>query len=209
MNYIMTDLLLTGFTPFDRRTVNASWIAARLLEDRAQTLEIPVVWGKPLEILAPLCETDCPRTIIAMGEGREGWFDIETRARNVRDDRPDNEGTRPSGEPILAAGPPHIEASIDARRLQSALLAGGFPVRISADAGAFLCEEMLYSLELLRERHDRLETVAFIHLPPFGTRLHASGRPRYCDEALLADFTRVLLDAVAGASNPAENVHNA
>lgn len=205
----MNDFLVTGFTPFDGRSVNASWIAARSLAERTRTLEIPVLWGKPLGLLAPLCAADCPRAIIAMGEGREGWFDIETRARNTRDDRPDNDGARPSGEPVCAGGPTCVEASIDARRLRNVLLGAGFPVRVSTNAGAFLCEELLYSLELLRGRHEHLETVAFIHLPPFGSRLLVGNRERDCNESLLADFAGVLLDAVASASNSAENVHNA
>ena len=79
----MTDILVTGFAPFDGRSVNASWIAAASL-DGVHKLEIPVVWGEPMKLLGQVIETIEPRCIISMGEGRDGWFDIETRARNAR-----------------------------------------------------------------------------------------------------------------------------
>lgn len=205
----MSATLVTGFTPFDGRTVNASWIAARSLESNARTLEIPVVWGAPMAELAPICDQECPTVIIALGEGRPGWFDIETVARNLRADRADNNNARPEPAQILDGGADTVSASIDARRLQSALLAAGYPTRISGDAGAFLCEEMLYTLEHLRQVHEMLETVTFIHLPPYGTPVSVGGRTQRCDDALLSSFAGTVLSAVTSAAPLAQNVDNA
>lgn len=186
--------LVTGFTPFDGRQVNASWIAARSLagEPDVQTLEIPVAWGEPAKLLTPVCRRDCPAVILSMGEGRPGWFDIETVARNTRNERPDNNGRQPAGAPIDPAGPDRIRASIDARALQRHLAAGDFPVRTSRDAGAYLCEETLYTLERLRVQHAALVTVVFVHLPPYGTPVRFGDRVTLCDEALLTRFSRHL-----------------
>lgn len=194
----MPKLLVTGFTPFEGREVNASWIAAQSLAKipDAGTLRIPVVWGEPHEHLAAACAIDCPEMIVSMGEGREGWFDIETVARNTRKERADNNGKRPSGVPISAEGPTRIEATLDAGALLPRLLQAGFPVRVSADAGGFLCEETLYILELLKLRHHALKTVAFVHLPPYGSKLHYKGVDAICNDALLSEFARVLVDSV-------------
>lgn len=208
-NRAMSSTLVTGFTPFDGRTVNASWIAARSLAGQARTLEVPVVWGAPLAQLAPICDQDCPTAVIALGEGRPGWFDIETVARNARADRVDNNNARPDPARILDSGADTVTASIDARRLQSALLAAGYPTRISGDAGAFLCEEMLYTLEYLRQSHEALETVTFVHLPPYGTPVSVGGRSRRCDDALLSSFAATVLNAVTSAAPPVQNVDNA
>ncbi len=205
----MSHTLVTGFTPFDGRTVNASWIAARSLAPEARTLEVPVIWGRPLELLGPICEEECPHTIIAMGEGREGWFDIETVARNRRNERADNAGTLPDGVPIIDQGAEQVEASINARAVQKALLGDGYPTRISTDAGAFLCEEMLYSLEQLRRLHATLQTVIFVHLPPFGTTVGVNETSQPCTEPLLEQFARTLMNAVSYASRSEENVDNA
>lgn len=190
--------LVTGFTPFDGRNVNASWIAARSLsgEDGLQTLEIPVLWGRPATLLAPLCRSDCPEVIISMGEGRAGWFDIETVARNTRKERPDNHGLTPDGAPIDPDGPARISASIDGVGLRRMLVAGDFPVRTSSDAGAYLCEETLYTIERLRNKHEPLATVVFVHLPPYGTTLNMGDRRVQCDDPLLARFASALHTAV-------------
>jgi len=194
----MTTTLVTGFTPFDGRDVNASWIAARSLDthDFVQTVEIPVVWSAPARVLHQICADACPEVIISMGEGREGWFDIETVARNTRKERADNNGTFPEGRPVIPRGHATLEASFDARRLHEKLIRADFPVRVSRDAGGFLCEETLYLLETLKASHSVLKTVVFVHLPPWGTRLERESREATCDENLLAEFSQRLLEAV-------------
>ena len=112
-------VLVTGFEPFDGRQTNASWIAARslALTPNVRVLCLPVVWGAPFETLHALCSEDCPQTILALGEGRDGWFDIETRARNTRADREDNTGTC-TADPIVRGGPESVKASINAGKLR-------------------------------------------------------------------------------------------
>lgn len=194
----MISTLVTGFSPFNGRQVNASWIAAQSLvsETGLRLLEIPVVWGEPMTQLDQVCREQCPELIISMGEGRECWFDIETLARNRRAARPDNEGRLPQDGPIIPAGPAETSASIDAPALQQRLLAQNFPVRISRDAGGFLCEETFYTLEILRDRYPRIVTVVFVHLPPFGTKVNMDRFQTVCTEAVLAEFAHALLDAV-------------
>lgn len=171
-------VLVTGFEPFDGRAVNASWIAAQGLT-KYQALCLPVVWGEPPRLLREHCETDCPDVIVALGEGREGWFDIETRARSHRGERPDNLGSLPAEFDISGSdGPVVLHASIDARSLQWLLRDKGFPVRRSRDAGQFLCEETLYSLERLRDEFSRLKAVVFCHMPPEGTH-HSEHGPKF------------------------------
>ncbi len=208
-NQKMNETLVTGFEPFDGRMINGSWLAARTLNSVAETLKVAVLWQEPLRVLRPICEQHCPTTIIALGEGREGWFDIETRARNRRGDRLDNHGNKPDPVDIWPGGEESLDASVDARALHRDLMQAGYPIRVSRDAGAFLCEEMLYTLEMLRCRHERLTTVCFVHLPPYGTRLNLRGRKTDCDEGVLAGFASALLAAVGRTSLPEQIVHNA
>lgn len=194
----MINTLVTGFTPFDGRNVNASWIAAKSLGhlDYVRTLEIPVVWGQPAQHLAPLCEADCPGVIISLGEGREGWFDIETVASNTRNERPDNNGELPEGKPVIDGGEDRVNASIDAMALRRRLALHRFPIRVSSDAGAYLCEETLYTLEHLKQRHTSLAKVVFVHLPPFDSAFSMGGKTVICNEAILQEFAATLIDAV-------------
>jgi pyroglutamyl-peptidase len=190
-------ILVTGFQPFDNRSVNASWIAANSLASTKNViaLELPVVWGTPWTELSSAIKQHKPEIVISMGEGRQGWFDIETVARNGRSERQDNLGQLPTG-PIKAAGPATIDATISAQPLQQSLLDLGYPIRISEDAGAYLCEETLYSLELLKLNFDCLKTVVFVHLPPFETILTANSESGICDTEFLQKFASALLDNV-------------
>ncbi len=196
---IMKNLLITGFTPFDGRDRNASWIAACSVDIPA--LEIPVVWGQPWDLLKAACEKDCPEIIVSLGEGRTGWFDIETRARAVRKERVDNNGDLPASPTLFNDVPSRREASIDAGFLQRGLSAYGYPVRISTDAGQFLCEETLYVLETLKDAFDTLHRVVFCHVPPYGTELYHSGKAVPCDPPLLADFARRLVSLCISESD--------
>jgi pyroglutamyl-peptidase len=192
-------VLITGFTPFDGRPVNGSWLAAQSLAavPEVQTLEIPVVWGAPLPALKLACRQFEPQIIISLGEGHPGEFTIETLARNQRAPRPDNLGELPAEALISALGPATHHASIDAAALQARLRSNQpLPVRLSTDAGAFLCEETLYTLESLKAAQANLQTVVFVHLPPFGTTLQVDGADLLCDAELLSGFARQLLAAV-------------
>ncbi len=191
-----TRILVTGFTPFDGRQNNASWIAASSLHGPdIRTAEIPVIWGAATEFLDSVCVDHCPDIIISLGEGREGWFDIETLASNTRKERPDNNGCLPHGVPISANGPACRKTTIEMGFLQRILASHGYPARLSRDAGQFLCEEALYSLIRLKESHSQLKLVIFCHLPPYGTRIHIKGHRTECDTTLLTAFAELLLSA--------------
>ncbi len=195
-------ILLTGFEPFDGREHNASWIAANALAQQhppgveLRAALIPVCWGAPRRVLDPIVATWRPDVIIGMGEGEPGMFRLETVANNKRRERADNDGAFPEGRVIDPDGPGCRTASTDCSTLCSMLTEKGIPVRVSKDAGAFLCEELLYTLEGLRTTQDNLDTVLFVHVPPYGTALEFQGRRRVCDEALLLEFASQLLACV-------------
>lgn len=190
----MAKLLITGFTPFDSRKINASWVAAKTYRN-AHHLEIPVVWGAPMPHLRRAIEQYQPDTVISLGEGRESWFDIETRAKNTRKHRMDNHGEHPI-EDISPGGPDLRVASIDASGVHQDLVEQDIPIRVSEDAGQFLCEETLYCLETLKEQQLGLNKVTFTHLPPYGTKIHYRGEDKFVNEPLLADYVQRLVKAV-------------
>ena len=195
-------ILLTGFEPFDGREHNASWIAASALAQQnfpgvaLRAALIPVRWGAPRRVLDPIVAEWQPHVIIGMGEGEPGVFRLESVANNARRERADNDGSFPGGRVIDPDGPSCRTASADCATLCDALTALAVPVRVSTDAGAFLCEELLYTLESMRDTQPTLNTVLFVHVPPFGTALEFRGRQRVCDEALLLEFAGLLLACV-------------
>ena len=205
----MTKILVTGFMPFDGRKMNASWIAAQsIVGSDIKAVEIPVEWGKPREILASSLNHFEADLIISFGEGHVGEFNIETKARNTRKQRADNTGALPSPS-NFPDGEEEILASIDARDLQERILSStklsstkeAIPLKLSADAGAFICEETLYTLERMKSQIPKLRAVVFIHLPPFATPLNYLGKDTICDESLLADFAKRAVDAILAQDN--------
>ncbi|MDP6264630.1 MAG: hypothetical protein QGG98_05165 [Pseudomonadales bacterium] len=197
----MPRILVTGFTPFDGRSRNSSWIAALALQrslpgEDLQCLQIPVIWGEPERLLTPICTNRPPAIILSMGEGREGWFSMETVAHNLRKPREDDRGNMPLRPESHPGGPSERTASIRTEAILRTLETDGFPIRLSTDAGGFLCEETLFALETLKERSTQISTVVFVHLPPFDSRLIYRQQQRNCDESLLADFAMHLLTGV-------------
>jgi pyroglutamyl-peptidase len=203
VQHLMHEILITGFTPFDGRAVNASWIAASALArlgefhgHRLRALQIPVCWGAPRRALTQALQAGGPALILSMGEGEPGIFRLETLARNVRRERPDNDGRLPAGEPICAQGPAERRSSFACQALSDALTAQGIPARLSDDAGAYLCEELLYTLEEFKEAEPAIGKVLFVHVPPYGSALQWRGAPRLCDESLLLEFGESVLTAI-------------
>lgn len=198
----MSHILVTGFTPFDGRPSNASWIAARLLTLGHRTphvlhsLRIPVCWGEAARSIPAAIARWRPELVIAMGEGEKGVFRLETLARNARRPRLDNAGQHPPHDSIEPGGPDEVPGSAPFGFIEKTLADAGVPVRLSTDAGGFLCEEALFTLERCGAGNPALRLVLFVHLPPFGTALHYRGEERLCDEKLLTDFGSLLLDSV-------------
>ena len=187
--------IVTGFTPFDGREINGSWVAAKSV-DNWLSAEIPVVWGAPAKVLNELNKEHSPEIIVSLGEGREGWFDLESKARNQREEREDNHQIRPDGTLIDPGGPAAYDATADLVSIARRLSQFGYPIRRSADAGQFLCEETLYVLEQLKQANSGIKLVLFCHVPPFGTRFRQNGKDQLADEGTLAKFARELVDAV-------------
>ncbi len=198
---MVPSVLVTGFTPFDGRAVNASWITAQAIVDHFEgdpitALEIPVVWGEPARLLGSLCKKNPPNIIISMGEGKEGYCALESIARNSRKQRTDNNDRLPEETRISPSAPMIRETSADLAFLCKNLTSEVLPVRISRDAGKFLCEETLFNIEALKTKYDEIKLVVFAHLPPYGSSVELLGRQQTCDESAYRRFGIQLYKAV-------------
>ena len=100
----------------------------------------------------------------------------------------------------MAGGSDKLLATVQSAKLQAQLSAQQIPVRISADAGAFLCEETLYVLETMKMKYASIKMVVFVHLPPYGSNLSYGNEVRSCDNELLYEFADLLLNNVKNLS---------
>lgn len=168
-------ILLTGYEPFGKKKpANPSWEGIKNLDDREWNghrlvaKQVKVVWGEPRTQLTQWVDEYKPAAILAFGQGSTQGFGLEVRARNVRGQFRDNHNRTPQEPAIVAGGPDQFLGTLRFEPYARSLLAKGYPVRVSSDAGRYLCEEMLYTLEHLKSQ-DRLDgTVLFCHVPPLG-----------------------------------------
>jgi pyroglutamyl-peptidase len=199
-------ILLTGFKPFGRRSENASWEGVKSLDGREfhghriVCRQLPVVWGAPLENLRKWTEDLHPVAVFSFGEGGPDGFSIETLASNRRGQFRDNNNATPASSSIVADGPDHFDATIEHDALRDALATQGHPVRISTNAGHYLCEECLYSLEYLRSTEGPNINVMFCHVPPMGSEI---GGQRVSAD-FVQDYVEDLLENWYALSNPAD-----
>ena len=163
-------LLITGFDPFGGETVNPAWEAVKKLPDRITDytlykLEIPTVFGLAAEtVLAKAAQTQ-PDLILCIGQaGGRAAVTPERIAVNIRDARiPDNAGNQPGGEQIAPDGPAAYFATVPVKEMAAAIENAGIAATVSNSAGAFVCNDTLYSL-LHHYAHTDVKE-GFIHVP--------------------------------------------
>ena len=166
----MKNLLITGFDPFDGQTVNSSWQSVLALENQIgeyslTKLEIPTVFKKGAKMVIEKVEEINPDVIICVGQaGGRSAITPEVVAINLMEANiPDNEGYKPVNEQILQNGENAYFSNLPVRDMVEAIKKEGIPSNLSFSAGAFVCNEVLYTL--LHHFNGTNVRVGFIHVP--------------------------------------------
>ena len=166
----MKKLLITGFEPFGGESINPSWEAVKLLPSEVggyslTKLLIPVTFGGAAEAVINEAEKIDPQVILCIGQaGGRDAVTPELVGINLRHGSiPDNDGHQPKDEPIVDGGEKAYFSTLPVRKISEAISAAGVTSRVSYSAGAYVCNDVIYTL--LR-RFDNTETrVGFIHIP--------------------------------------------
>lgn len=163
-------LLITGFDPFGGASLNPSWLAVERLPDRIGDFElcklgIPTVFGAAAEAVLKKAEEFQPHVILCVGQaGGRDAVTPERIAVNIRDARiPDNAGNQPKGEFVVPGGPAAYFATVPVTEMARAIRDAEIPGCVSNSAGAFVCNDVLYTL--LHRFHGSATRVGFIHVP--------------------------------------------
>ena len=166
----MKKLLITGFDPFGGATVNPAREAVMRLpacigDWEVTPMEVPTVFGLAAERVLNKAKEIRPDAIICIGQaGGRSAITPEVIGINLREAPiPDNAGNRPENCPIIAGGPAAYFATLPIRAMITAIQAAGIPASLSYSAGAFVCNDLLYSL--LHAYNDTPVQVGFIHIP--------------------------------------------
>ena len=166
----MKKLLITGFEAFGGETVNPSWEAVSRLPDEIgeyslTKLLIPVVFGEAAKIVIDTAQRISADAVICIGQaGGRDAITPELVAINLRHASiPDNSGYQPIDEPIIATGENAYFSTVPVRKIAEAISESGVPSRVSYSAGAYVCNDVLYTL--LSNYRDTEVKVGFIHIP--------------------------------------------
>lgn len=166
-------VLITGFDPFDKETVNPSWEAAKQLngletDEAIITAEqIPTVFRTALDTLWKAIQKHQPDIVICVGQaGGRMQITPERVAINLADARiPDNEGHQPIDEEISPRGPAAYWTGLPVKRMTAKMKENGIPAAVSYTAGTFVCNYLFYGLMDHISRTSPHIRGGFIHIP--------------------------------------------
>jgi pyroglutamyl-peptidase len=166
----MKKLLITGFDPFggaDRNPAREAVMALPSVIGNCEItpLEIPTIFGLAADTVLRVARELCPNVIICVGQaaGRAA-ITPEVVGINLREATiPDNAGNKPVNTPVVEGGPAAYFATLPVRDMVAAMKDRGIPARLSYSAGAFVCNDLLYTL--LHHYSGTDVQVGFIHVP--------------------------------------------
>lgn len=174
-------VLLTGFEPFNKATINPAWEAVRALDGwegehfRVEVRQLACVFGQAIEDIGAMIDELHPDVVIAVGQaGGRPEISVERVAINVDDASIlDNDGQQPVDQAIEADGPAAYFSTLPIKAIVSALRAHGLVAGVSQTAGTFVCNHVFYGL--MHKTHGQDIRAGFIHVPFLPEQ--AAGRP--------------------------------
>ncbi len=166
----MKKLLITGFEPFGGEEINPSWEAVSRLPEcindyQLYKLRLPVIFKEAAKRVIQVCDELYPDAILCIGQaGGRAAVTPELVGINLRHASiPDNSGYQPKDEPIITGGQTAYFSTLPMRKIAEAVQADGIPSQISYSAGAYVCNDLLYTL--LAHFDNSATRVGFIHIP--------------------------------------------
>jgi len=164
-------VLLTGFEPFNKATVNPAWEAVRALEGwsgaafRVEVRQLPCVFGEAGRLLAALVDELHPDIVIAVGQaGGRAEISVERVAINVDDASIlDNAGQQPIDRAIDPDGPAAYFSTLPIKAMVAAMRQKGLVAGVSQTAGTFVCNHVFYGL--MHHTAGKPVKAGFIHVP--------------------------------------------
>ena len=193
----MKKLLVTGFDPFGGEAVNPSREAVFSLpevigEYEVTRLEVPTVFGLAAETVLAVAEDLRPDVILCVGQaGGRSSITPEVVAINLREASiPDNGGNRPVNVPVVPDGPAAYFSTIPVRNMVASIKGAGIASQLSYSAGAFVCNDLLYTL--LHRYAGTSVLVGFIHVP-YLPHQAKEGVPSMALEEIVAGLTEAVM----------------
>lgn len=199
-------ILVTGFGPFPGVPNNPSAEVARFLARskraarfaRVSAAVIPTIYAEIAE-LPRLIEKAEPDAVLMFGlASRTPWLRIETFARNRASLFHADAAHRKPGQILVRGKPGVLSMRAPVRRLLQAVRGTGVNVRLSRDAGGYVCNAAIFHA-LVPAHGKRTPLVAFVHIPSPRGRVK-SARPTMATIKRAAEAILITLAQAAKTS---------
>lgn len=164
------NIIITGFDPFNGGTMNPSWEAVNKLPEiigqyQLTKMKLPTIYDQAAQQVINKAEMIHPDAIICVGQaaGRRA-ITPEVIGINLKEASiPDNAGQMFTNTPIDEDGPAAYFSTLPVRDIVEAIRHHEIPCSLSYSAGAFVCNNVLYTL--LHHFHHSEIFIGFIHVP--------------------------------------------
>lgn len=173
-------IIFSAFEPFGGEKVNSAAKALELIDDvcghEIRKIIIPTCFGSDYIPLFSAIDSFSPDAVICLGQagGRKG-ISIERVAINVMDASiPDNDGYKPSGEPVVPGGDAAYFSTLPIYAMKEAIAVAGIDAYISNTAGTFVCNHIMYCL---LHKYGKILKAGFVHIPFTREQAERSGAP--------------------------------
>lgn len=165
-------VLVTGFDPFDKDTINPAYEAVKKLPNKIKgaeiiKLEIPTSFKRSETIIEEAIEKYSPNIILSVGQaGGRNEITIEKVAINLLEARiKDNDGYQPIDAPIKEDGETAYFTNLPIKGMVKHINENNIPASISYTAGTFVCNSVMYNiLYLINKKYNNLKG-GFMHVP--------------------------------------------
>lgn len=165
----MKTVLVTAFLPFGEDSVNPTQLALDRIPcviggAEIRKLLLPVEFGHAADIAEAELDGVSPDAVIMLGQaGGRSAVTPEAEAKNLMNAAiPDNAGYAPKEEPVVQGGEEKLFSTLPNEAIVSAISALGLPAEVSHDAGAYVCNSLLY--RMLHHTGGNIPA-GFIHVP--------------------------------------------
>ena len=165
-------ILLTGFEPFGKESINPSWEAVAEVPDYFEDSEVikvrlPVSFKKASEMLEQAVTMFRPDVLLCVGQaGGRFEINIERVAINLADsNKADNDGYCPVDTPLRTDAPDAYFSNLPVKQLVEAVRQAGIPAVVSNSAGAYVCNSVFFSAMHLVHSTCPNMRAGFIHIP--------------------------------------------
>ena len=169
----MAKILITGFEPFGKHSVNPTQLLVEDLQGLhlsdgsvIQTKLLPVVGAEARSQMIAAIEDVEPDFVINLGQaGRESFCPEKVAVNYANFPIKDNSGAQLVAQAVEENGPVAYFSTLPVEAITTALKGEGIAAQLSMTAGTYVCNYLFYSLMHYLAQQDSSIKGGFIHCP--------------------------------------------